>query len=827
MRRWTMALALLLLCCGVANAVDAPPYQEFPARRWTGTRWKTLTSSNARLVAYNKITTSAADTATAAQVVCTYTAASATWKFEATVTGTWWVWDQTCSPDSMVIGTFGLFCVAAGGVGSGSGDVTGAGRYTSYGPALSSYLSVTDSTGAVPKFSVQMDKMDSRYVNEAQALSVVGNMIPDGSVHWHKFDYTGAVPSDGQVLSFNSSADAVDWVDPNVGSDGVTSVSSANAYITVANPTTTPALTFDATQLNAGFVQQTEPDAVSLSSTLTATLYPISGNVGFNVGTTAGQAALYMSDGSSNWTSLWGYPNISANWSLYFPSSGTATAGKVLAAKSGSTATSTTLEWITGGTGVVNSVVAGTGITVDATNVAAPIVALSTTTPLWVKQTGETRNVATSGTLTAVELSATSKIYCGTGATGGVLAIQNPSGKLTNIYNQGTQAANINLALPPTVGGSGYLLQTDGAGLTSWTNAVSVNTGVFNSQVGAAGVRFRGVVPATQYIDLSPPASLSGNYSMILPGAGGSNGSQLTWNAGGVLSWGTAFAGKSLPTDTLNYYPLRGGNPPSYLKYYMDYNYATADSASIAGGTTDNSYLAVDTTYVPIKTEPVTLDQTLHVLGVATFEDWVVGEAGFTDPTSTFSIAPDTSYFDAGGWYQDRLKVGSGEATDRLTVDGSVAVSGTSALHDLGVTGFITATTKIAASDSVSAYKSLIAGKPSAAGTVVLHSGTGYTQTLQTSAAIDSNEVLSLFRWARVDTFLCKTTRWPDGRTGTYKRFEGVRENDMLVVSANGLATGAHPVVTIEGTTGFNDSLLVIWASGNDNKTLTIWAIRP
>ena len=844
MRRWMMALALLLLFCGVANATDAPPNPEFSAKRWTGTRWKTLTSSNARLVAYHKITTAVADTATADQVVCTYLSSSAIWRFEATVTGTWWVFDQACNPDSLVIGTFGLFCVASGGVGSGSGDLTGIGVRS--GGLSPNYLHITgDSLSGNPLLWLNINgsgsSLDIRYLNDA-VNEITGGRLADESVDIKDIATTlaaGAYPTDGYILSYSAANSEGKWVSPNSGTSGVTSVTSANSYIAVATGTTTPLLTFDATQLNAGFVQQTtESTPVVLLNTLSApglrsTAQGLQGDVGVYSGNTSTASKLFMSDGSNNWTAVGSAPLLNADWSLILPVTGTNNAGRLLAAANGSSTATTTLEWVAAGSGIVNDITAGNGILITNHGTSNPTIAADMEGALKTRffdAVGDSSAVimGATGSITAPIIISTSSLQAGAPSSqAGDLVVYGSSGKRAELRASTDQTSNIlGWRMPHNVGAAtNVLMYKDALGNTEWTGSLDMNGAMFSGgvQVGTYVAIEKSTDPAV--ISKFQASSLQASIlTYTLPPSYGVNGSQLTSTSGGVLSWGSAFKRMVPASDTLTYEPSKRGGPPSYLKYYNDLEYTKADSASLISGIQDHSYLSVDTTQVPIKTGPVTLQSTLHVVGPLVCNDFIEG-AGFAGLADTgFSVQPDTAWFDGGGRFAHKLLVGGGGTgthPDRLTVAGQLAVTGTATTAGIANTGNITASTKIAATDSVCGYKSLIAGTPTVDGSDVLWSANGKKLTVTAPTGMAADRALTLFSWAKVDTFKCSTDRYRCGDRSGSKYVAGVLTTDFIVVT--GWCGGAaSSLVTIP----CSDSVSYTWTPAIDNKTPTYLILR-
>jgi hypothetical protein len=251
--------------------------------------------------------------------------------------------------------------------------------------------------------------------------------------------------------------------------------------------------------------------------------------------------------------------------------------------------------------------------------------------------------------------------------------------------------------------------------------------------------------------------------------------------------------------------------------HIKDYTIAAADldTASVAvGGALDTTAIVTE-----VETSPVSLTKTLDVVGNATFDDWVSAEGGFSDPTATFSIAPDTSYSAAGWWFQHKVKVGSGGAgahPDKLLVNGLMQVTGTSTTNGIANTGGITATTKIAATDSVSAYKSVIVGTPTVAGSLVLWAANGKKQTFTAPAGLAADMAVTI---VAADTFRTNPARTSFGDRWGSIYVPGVLPGDIIIKSISG---PMHPMGYTVGAGRVawyvvTDSIGFGWPSTMDN----------
>jgi hypothetical protein len=220
---------------------------------------------------------------------------------------------------------------------------------------------------------------------------------------------------------------------------------------------------------------------------------------------------------------------------------------------------------------------------------------------------------------------------------------------------------------------------------------------------------------------------------------------------------------------------------------------------------------------------------TLDVGGEATFYDWLTA-ADFQLPEISPTVPsmfadPDSGYAHAGWWFNHRLKVGAGAALDRLTVDGGLNVSGVSALHGTGITGSLTVSTKAAVTDSVSAYKSLIAGTPSQTGSLVLRASDGKKLTITPPTGMAADRAFTALSFAVVDTFKLNTKRTLCGDRKGSKYVAGVLATDLAVGGAGFMDNGG---ASLWGCDWYckADSVGFVWDVSLDNETTSFIIIR-
>lgn len=114
-------------------------------------------------------------------------------------------------------------------------------------------------------------------------------------------------------------------------------------------------------------------------------------------------------------------------------------------------------------------------------------------------------------------------------------------------------SADCTFTLPNGNGTSGYLLQTNGSGVTSWVAPSSGATGYVapTTTVGSQLVCLEGTNNGTNKITLQTPAALAADLTLTLPSAyAGTTGYVLSSTDAGVLSWVAASGGETEETGT-------------------------------------------------------------------------------------------------------------------------------------------------------------------------------------------------------------------------------------------------------------------------------------
>lgn len=307
-------------------------------------------------------------------------------------------------------------------------------------------VSFNDGSGSVALTSQQLDSspyaMDSARLAGYQAtdfLLKVGLPVCTTGAYltWDGTNMTCSTPAAG-------------------GSSGVTSVTSSNAYLTVANGTTTPALTLNvgtaANTVAAGndsrivnALQPTTSAGGDLTGTFSSlTVAKLSGNALSITSPAIGQYLRYGSGGFTNASlsasDLTG--DLPAASMPAFSGDATSTAGTT-ALTLASVGTAGTYSKVT--TDAKGRVIAGSSL------VATDITAALGYAP--VSRSGDTMT----GNLSLAN-GAAAMFYNGTNAN--FVAIHAPS----------VMPGNWSITLPVTAGTSGQVLTTDGAGVLSWTN---------------------------------------------------------------------------------------------------------------------------------------------------------------------------------------------------------------------------------------------------------------------------------------------------------------------------------------------------------------------
>lgn len=745
MRR-LMVVVLLVLCAGLAWSAMAPPVAEYPARRWTGTRWKTLANYNAGLLAYPKLTSWPDDT-TGTKIRLTYNATSTLWSAAVTTTGTYAIVDWWSEPDSLVWGLSSVWIVGSDLGGSGSGDITGIGVRS--GGAFPAYLKIQgDSLTGNPLLYLNVGSdgvsgtLDARYLNNTAGQIGPGVLASNSVNCWNVISSTTAV--DTYVLSFYNNS--FKWVPPASGGSGVSSVTSANSSIVVTNGTTTPLLTFDASTLDSRFMN-TANETASLATSAgvavgwngsTGTAYmtaggaitgasvaatgDVSGGTLSTVGTiTGGNASgvgvieLYNASTTAK-TRIEAYSGSTASPTFRLPSDRPPTPDQVLVCTSliGDIAV---LGWKPAGAGVVTSITGGTGISVTGT-AAVPIVSANTT-----YFNANYYNTATAGSLVALDVTSSSGlITLGTTAVQAMIAMRASSTGFTQIRpSPSVSGITTHFITPPTDGAANTVLTTSGSGVTQWSTGLTLASSVTSGGLLSAGsdVRLKNL-GGTKYVTLSTDPAQAADYTLRWPvdagGGAGNNGHQLTTDGFGVLRWGDPSTGQALvarggdillmggdfaPRDTSTiYFDPTAGSFPSFIFSYVD----TLFQNDTTGTRSDLSFLAVDTTVIvtEVETSPLTFSR-VDISGAFTADSLAVASWLSADSidarTAIFNVIKADSAL-VGRLDMDSLSIrtsrGSAGQYPRSAgsgvvswdnVDSSDVVDGTMSTHDLNIRG--------------------------------------------------------------------------------------------------------------------------------------------
>jgi len=854
---WKTFLALGALLWSVAMLADAtvaPPVEEFPARRWTGERWKVLTPANSRLVAYYK---ELGDTPTDTlsylyRVVCSFNSYPASlWYFDPPVTGTYWVWDQMCTPDSLIIGMSARGELGPDMGAGGSGDIASVGIWT--GPLAPRLLGMNgDSLTGNPRLYFKTTDADSRWVNEGQPDGITNAMMAAASVSPSDLNATNGL-TNGYLTSYNSATGKFTWVAPTSGGSvtGVTVNANSTSYLSIPTPTPAPVVEFLPAGLDGRFFNITgEAASISTEGTLGGKGGLIAGG---GTGVSGFPGYIHLSTGVANtYVSLYGPNGATSSYSITLPTAVPSGDGKVPMTY-GTTAGGTGLTWadIEGG-GTVTLVSGGTGITITGTPDVLPVVSLNTTYTdgrYFNIPTESDTSVTASGSLYAYRICAANNVRAGNPSAGGHFTLHGASPyRGTEIWPAmaADQSGTVTFRLPYNNGIAGeiHTRMVGSNNESAWSSIINVAGSITSAAVvSSRGLSIASTLNPTIANQFYTSGSQTATRSYVLPTDWPpESGRPLIGSNTGVLSWGAAFKGKVPPADTVAWGWGRGPSYASFLKYYVDQEYVYGDSTYVAENE-DHSFLGVDTTLIAARdwVEAYVADSIPNLMVDSVWAEYasitdiysINGYTGggatldsFAETTGHWWVDADSSWSDRGGWYTNRFRVGDGESTDRLTVGGSLAVTGSATTGSIAATGQVTATTKMTAADSVNARRAVRSGTATTAGSLVLFDGSNNALNV-TAPAMATDEALTLFKWARADTFLCSITR-PAAARDAYKYFPGVKDGDLIILSASGLATGAHPTVVVGYLVeGSSDTLNVNWASGNDNKILHILVIRP
>ena len=127
----------------------------------------------------------------------------------------------------------------------------------------------------------------------------------------------------------------------------------------------------------------------------------------------------------------------------------------------------------------------------------------------------------------------------------------NASGTGTTTLQTANTNTDTTFTLPGTDGTSGQVIQTNGSGVLSFTDAASLATPlavVGNSTAGAEIRLPEDTDNGSNYVALKAPNALASNLTLTLPDADGSNGQALVTDGSGTLSFADAgiSTGKSI-----------------------------------------------------------------------------------------------------------------------------------------------------------------------------------------------------------------------------------------------------------------------------------------
>jgi len=388
----------------------------------------------------------------------------------------------------------------------------------------------------------------------------------------------------------NNAQDAIDALLPSQGPNNgkFLTTDGTNASWAVPTAGSATAGNFDVgtggtTQGTINLFNSTNSNAVTLTSGVNTAAWTMKLPTGPG---TSGQALVTDGSGNTSWSTV-GSGTVNsgnANEIAYYSVSGTAVSGNANATISSGSLTLGVANTAAGAL-ILNGSTSGT----VAINTAASAGIWALTLPTSAGTNGQVLITDGSG-LTSWGVPAASSGAGGTfsigtaSSTTGTLSLYNASSAFGVTLKSGNNTATWNLTLPTGAGASGQVLQTDGAGVTSW--ATLVNSGNANelAYYSAAGTAVSGNANATissgaltlgvantaaGSILLNgstsgtitvKTAAAAGAWSLTLPTSAGTSGQILTTDGNGVTAWTAAGSGtvNSGNAKELAYYSVTG-----------------------------------------------------------------------------------------------------------------------------------------------------------------------------------------------------------------------------------------------------------------------------
>ena len=373
----------------------------------------------------------------------------------------------------------------------------------------------------------------------------------------------------GKFLTTNGSNTS--WADNPLGTVTSVSVVSANGLAgTVANPTTTPALTLSTTitgvlKGNGTAISAAVSSVDYAPATTGSTILAGNGSGGFSNLPTASTGVLQWNGSAYVWTTNYapattGSTILAGNGSGGFTNLPSPSAGFLqwngsayVWNGSAGTGSVTSIDVLGGTTGLTTSggpVTTSGSITIAGTlNTANGGTGQTTYTDGQLLIGNSTGNTLTKSTLTA-----------GSGVT-----ITNGAGSITisaaglggDVVGPASATDNAFARFDTS---SGKLIKNsvatlDNTGSATFTGSLNVN----GTAASAADLKlYEDTDNGTNYVGIKAPASVAANTTWILPNADGTNGQALVTNGTGDLSWTTITSGATISNDTAtasNLYP--------------------------------------------------------------------------------------------------------------------------------------------------------------------------------------------------------------------------------------------------------------------------------